>query len=78
MNDQASELRKFMVMSSVTISLNAEVLARDAAHAKEIAENLGMCSIHESTHKPDAADGDWHTSGELDGEPFDITAEAMR
>ena len=69
-------MRKYDVSAIVTISLRAQVTARDEAHAIEMAEDLGMCAIHESTYNPDIGDGDWHTSGELDGSAVEISARA--
>lgn len=65
---------RYRLNASVTVSIHAVIEAKSRKHALELAEELSMCCIHESTHDPDPADGDWHTSGELDGPAKNVTA----
>lgn len=62
---------KYEVTALVTISLNGTVEAKSKKEALEKAAELGMPHIHEDYyHDP----SEWRTSGELDGEAFDIRA----
>lgn len=69
--------RTYQVTCLVTISLVAEVEAGSPEQAAAVAGALGLPAVHEGAYDVDLGDGDWHTGGELDGEPHDITVERV-
>ncbi len=71
-----SEKKKYRLTGAVTISIHCDVMASSEQEAIELGKDMSMCAIHESEHSPDPGDGDWHTSGELDGCAFDIRVES--
>lgn len=68
---------KYTLNSEITISLHAVVEAESEAAAIEMGKDMGLTSIHEDRHDPDPEDGEWHTSGELDGEPCNIVVATV-
>jgi hypothetical protein len=69
----SEQKRKFHVGACITISVNCEVTASSVEEAKKLALDMPLVSINEGGNEGDAAY--WHTSGELDGEPFDLEVE---
>ena len=69
-----SELRKFMVVGTITISVHTDVEARDEEEAIEIAVGRPVMSLCHQCARGDSNE-EWATSGELDGEPCDLRVE---
>lgn len=69
--------RRYHLIAECTISLVADVWASSKKEALELAGELQPTAIHESSHEPDLSDGDWHTTGELDGTPKKIRVERV-
>jgi hypothetical protein len=72
--------KKYMVTGAVTISVHTVVTASSAKEAKRKAMELPMGSIHHDTHQDPVDDdgyswSEWRTSGEIDGEAADLSAE---
>lgn len=63
---------RYRVTAQVTISLHADIEADSAAEAQVMADELEMPTIHQDYSQPD---GEWATSGELDGEACNIGVE---
>lgn len=69
------KLKRYRVEADITISIATAVRARDAAHAIQLARLQELPTIMENgLNDPDPEDG-WLTSGEMDGEPKNLTAE---
>ena len=60
-------MKRYRVSGQVTISISVEVDARSKKHARALAEECSLASVHHSTSE--GPEGEWVTSGELDGEP---------
>jgi hypothetical protein len=67
---------RYMVTAAVTISVHTEVDAKSPAAAKRLALERGLVDLCHQCAGGDASE-EWVTSGELDGEPSDLVAEAL-
>lgn len=65
-------MKTYRVVSLVTISIHTDVEASNEAEAQKIAMGRGMVSLCHSCARGDPGD-EWVTSGELDGEPQDVS-----
>lgn len=68
-------MRRFRVSGTMTISCYVDVEARDVIEARETAadaDNMQLCHSCSSTHE-----GQWSTSGELDGTPEILDVEEL-
>lgn len=69
-----ADLKRYRVISEVTISMSVVVEARDEIHARELASEAPMMSLcHQCAHGEDDC---WSTSGEFDGEPIIVEVNA--
>lgn len=68
-------MKKFYVRASVTISLQTIVMAESEEEVLEIAANRPTVSLCWGCAKG-SPEVEWVTSGELDGEPVDLSVEA--
>lgn len=69
-----STSRIYRVSSLVTISMYTDVVAESKSEAIEIASSRGLQGLcHQCSSGNNALENEeWVTSGELDGEPFDL------
>lgn len=71
--------KKYLMTGCVTISVHTEVTATSASEAERKALELPLCSVHHDTYdEPRDNEGnwtEWRTSGELDGEVNELSAE---
>lgn len=65
-------MKTYRVVSLVTISIYTDVEARSTGEAKKLAMERGMVSLCHSCARGDPGE-EWVTSGELDGEPQDVS-----
>ncbi len=73
-----AKLKKYRVTGEVAISVTCLVMARDEAHALQLAEDVetgtGFCHSCSADCDPEDTDPEWRAS-ELDGTPKNFTAE---
>ena len=70
-------MAKYVVSSTITVSLSKEVEADSEEQARDIAEGLcvpGLCSACESAGERN--DDEWGLGGGLDGSPTDVEVRA--
>lgn len=65
--------RSWLVTAEVKVSLSTVVRARTAKQACELAAERRIQSLAGNPGDPET---EWVHSGEIDGEPFDLVAEA--
>lgn len=66
---------KFRVSAMVTISVSTLVEAPNRKKAIQEAQNRGLQGLCHHCASPRTDHEEWVTSGELDGEPFDLAIE---
>lgn len=66
-------MKRYHIVAEVTISVHIDVEASSEAEARDIADAspmMELCHACATGH-----DGEWSTSGELDGEPRIVSVE---
>ena len=76
MTSKKKRLKRFRVSAEVTISMHTDVDAANEEQARDLALDAGMMSLCHQCAGEDG-DGQWVTSGELDGEPTVIEVEEV-
>lgn len=68
--------RTYRVVAMCTISVHTDVEATSKREAVKLARGRSMMSLCHQCSGGSSHD-EWSTSGELDGTPFDLTAEEL-
>lgn len=70
-------MAKFIVTGEVTISVHTVVEAKNEKEARVIATGRVVQGLCHQCADSRSADEEWRTSGELDGEPTNLSAERL-
>lgn len=65
----------YTVVGLLTISVHTRVEANSPEEAIEIARGRDVPGLCHQCSNSERADEEWSTSGELDGEPYDLAIE---